>query len=403
MRSKCHGAGPEGAGPSPKECPNNPYPGLHGTGKGNDAVTSGFEGPWTTNPTKWDNEYFKNLIDYEWEVHEGPGGSPQWRVKGSSPKAPQAHGKGSQDIMMLTTDIALATDPEYRKYVEEFAKDESAFADAFASVWYKLVNRDMGPVSRLVGPEVAPPQDWQFPLPESPSQLADMAAVEEAVDQLMGKDSAMADQFVRLSMNSANTFRHTDYLGGANGARIRFSPGKDWKSNEGLDKTLKALEPIKKKFGDSLSWADLIVLAGTAAAKRLGAPKDLPFSPGRTDASDGAGWESLAYTNAEPPQTVGEVFDRNALRGLTGKEFVALHFPKYPTTAALKSLVESRKRDEDITAQALKFRPEFKHWVDQYISSGDDETYANDFGYAWTKMMNVDRFDGPVYNSALAP
>ena len=139
-------------------------------------VTSGFEGAWTSFPTKWDNAYFKNLLKYEWEPWEGPGGHYQWRVKGGKgPKAPAAHGDGEQDIMMLTTDVGLVTDPEYRKYVEEFAEDEAAFSQAFAEVWYKLVNRDMGPASRCVGPDVAPPQPFQFPLPEPAEELADMA------------------------------------------------------------------------------------------------------------------------------------------------------------------------------------------------------------------------------------
>jgi catalase-peroxidase len=398
---KCHGAGTEGPGPSPEECPNNPYPGMHGTGKGKDAVTSGLEGPWTSNPTRWDNDYFKNLLNYEWEKHKGPGGKWQWRVKGAeSPKAPAAHpgGPATQDIMMLTTDVALAVDPEYRKYVEEFANDEKAFGDAFAAVWYKLVNRDMGPVSRMVGPDVAPAQEFQFPLPAPPANLGDMHEVERELTSLMDANPGNGE-FIRLAVNSAGTFRHTDYCGGCNGARIRFSPGKDWKSNAGLGKTLDYLKPIKAKFGDTLSWADLIVLAGNVAAKRLGAPKDLPFCPGRTDASDGKGWEQLAYGNAEPATTVEDVLDRNALRGLTTKDFVALSFTEYPSVDALKKLCTTNA-NEDITAQALKYRPEFKQWVDYYISSGD-KLFTHDFACAWSKLMNMDRFDGPIRNIAM--
>jgi catalase-peroxidase len=396
---KCHGAGTEGPGPSPAECPHNPYPGMHGTGRGKDAVTSGLEGPWTSNPTGWDNEYFKNLLNYEWEKHKGPGGKWQWRVKGAeSPKAPAAHPSNpseTQNIMMLTTDVALVVDPEYRKYVVEFANDEKAFADAFAAVWYKLVNRDMGPISKLVGPDVAPAQEFQFPLPAPPAKLADTKKVEKELTSLMDTDTGKGE-FIRLAVNSAGTYRHTDFNGGCNGARIRFSPGKDWKGNAGLDKTLDLLEPIKAKFGDSLSWADLIVLAGNVAAKRLGAPKDLPFCPGRTDASDGAGWNQLEYGNAEPPKNIEEILDRNILRGLTSKEYVALSFTSYPSVAALKKLCNT-KENEDLTAQALKYRPEFKHWVDYYISS-DDKMFANDFACAWSKHMNMDRFDGPIKN-----
>ena len=165
---------------------------------------SGLEGPWTSNPIKWDNDYYTNLVNYEWEVHKGPGGAWQWRVKGGKgPKAPAAHGDGEQDVIMLTTDIALKVDPEYRKYVEEFANDIEALNDAFASVWYKLVNRDMGPVSRMVGPDVAPPQPWQFPLPDPPTKLADMDKVAADLDKLM-KEKDLSD-FVRLAMNSAGT------------------------------------------------------------------------------------------------------------------------------------------------------------------------------------------------------
>jgi catalase-peroxidase len=396
---KCHGAGPGGPGPSPLECPENPYPGMFGTGKGNDAVTSGLEGPWTANPTKWDNSYFRNLVDYEWEKHKGPGGAWQWRVKGGKgPKAPAAHAGGpsdTQDVMMLTTDIALSVDPEYRKYVDEFANDEKAFADAFASVWYKLVNRDMGPHSRMVGPDVAPPQDFQFALPDPPAKLAKTVLVEKELTKLM--DAESGGEFIRLAVNSASTFRHTDYTGGCNGARIRFSPGKDWESNAGLDTTLALLEPIKDKFGDSLSWADLIVLAGNVAVKRLGASKDLPFCPGRTDASDGAGWEQLEYINAKSPTTIDDIVGRNSLLGLTTKEFVALSFTTYPCVGALRQLCTPEKENEDVAAQALKYHPEVKNWVDYYIASGD-AVFHHDFACAWTKLMNMDRFDGPTGN-----
>ena len=259
----------------------------------------------------------------------------------------------------------------------------------------------MGPYSRLVGPDVAPPQDWQFVLPPAPAKLANMAEVETEINALMDKDATKTKEFVRVARNAANTFRHTDYLGGTNGACIRFSPGKDWKINAGVDKTLQALAPIKSKFGDGLSWADLIVLAATAAVKRLGAPADVPFLSGRTDAANGDAWEPLAYMNAEPPTTVDAVFERNALRGLSPKEFVALAFPDYPTTAALTTLAASRDTPDCIMAQALKFHSEFRHWVNYYISSGD-KTYASDFGYAWTKVMNADRFDGPVHNCVLS-
>lgn len=396
---KCHGAGPEGPGPKPRECPWNPYPGLHGTGKGNDTVTSGFEGPWTSNPTKMDNEYFKNLLNYEWEKYKSPAGNWQWRVKGStvdtSPVAPAAQGSGSQHIIMLTTDLALVTDPKYRKYVEEFASDEQAFFEAFAAVWYKLMNRDMGPVSRLVGPEVAKPQDWQFPLPPPPATLADMCLVEKDLEPVV-RGPVPTSKFVRLALNSANTYRHTDYLGGCNGARIRFSPGKDWKSNEGLDVALDALEPIKHKYGEGLSWADLIVLAGNVAVKSLGAPQNLGFTAGRTDDTSGEAWEVLSFMNAEPPASIEELEDRVALRGLTKQEYVALAFPFIPSVVMLQRMTETTSENEDVWTRTLKYHPEFRRHVEYYIAKGDD-AYKTDFAFAWTKMMNADLFDGPIH------
>lgn len=348
----------------------------------------------------WDNDYFKYLVDYQWEKHKGPGGAWQWRVKGGKgPKAPKAHGEGEQDIMMLTTDIALVTDPEYRKHVEEFAKDEKAFADAFAAVWYKLMNRDMGPVARLVGPDVAPPQPFQHALPDPPAKPANTTKAEKEIEMVMDENEGKGE-FVRLAMNSAGTYRYTDHQGGVNGARIRFSPGKDWKANEGLDATLKLLEPVKEQFGEHLSWADLIVTAANVAVKRLGAPKNLAVVPGRADAVDGEGWGDLDYMNAEPPASMDDVVERNSLRGLSDKEAVALAFPSYPTTEALKELLASPgSEDEGVTQMALKYHPNYTHWVEYFIATGD-EAYANDFAHAWTKLMNADRFDGPLAMTA---
>jgi catalase-peroxidase len=401
---KSHGAAPSGPGPTPQEQPDNPFPGTYGTGKGSDAIGSGLEGPWTDNPTQWDNNYFKFLLNYEWEKYQGPGGRWQWRVKGGNgPQAPMADGSGGkQDIMMFTTDVALVVDPTYRQYVEEFANDMDAFSEAFAKVWYKLVCRDLGPPDRLVGPYVAPPQDWQFPLPPPPEKLADMAAVEKDLSQMIESDQISVPGLVRLARNSANTFRHTDYLGGANGARIRFPPGINWKVNEGLDKVLADLEPIKQKYGESLTWADLIVLAGNVAVKSLGAPSNLPFCPGRSDAENGDGWINIDWLNSKLPKTIDDVVERNELHGLSNKEFVALCFPDFPSVAALKDAVKGDVKSEtkNIEVLALKHHPELKHFVDYYISAGD-EKYKNDFAYAWTKLMNIDRFEGPVLNKCL--
>jgi catalase-peroxidase len=392
---KCHGASTDDPGPKPFENEANPWPGNFGSGRGMDTVTSGFEGAWTDNPIQWDNSYFTNLLNYEWESWKGPGGHYQWRVKGQGPKGPVAYppnSKDKQDIMMLTTDIGLITDPEYRKYVEEFANDPSAFAEAFAAVWYKLVNRDMGPATRCVGPDVAPPQAFQFPLPDPPAKLADFDAVEKDLGKL--KDG----EFIRLAMQSANTYRCTDYLGGCNGARIRFSPGKDWKTNVGLDKTLAVLEPIKKQYGDSLSWADLIVLAGNVAVKHMGAPSNIPFCPGRTDAPDGAGWKPLEFGNAEFPSSVADMVERYERRGLTAKEFVALSFANSLAPVAwLQEILSSEGVHDDVMAEGFKFHPDLRIWAEYYLATGH-EVFANDFATVWTKLMNSDRFDGPTGN-----
>ena len=342
------------------------------------------------------------MLKYEWEAYKGPGGQWQWRVKGGNgPKAPKAHGSGEQDIIMLTTDIAFVVDVKYRRYVEEFARDRNLFDQAFADVWYKLTHRDVGPPTRLLGPMVPPPQEWQFPLLDPPMHLADMKSVENTIANALYNQSSMKPLLLRLAMNSACTFRHTDYLGGCNGARIRYH--LNWDINSGLDKAVHFLKPVKEAFGNSLSWADLIVLAGNVVVKTLGAPNELPFVGGRTDADDGSGWNALIYMNASYPKTVDEVVQRNMLRGLSCKEYVVLAFPYYPTVQSLKMLVQtdlSPSRCNDILAVSLKFGPFFRRWVEYYINVGDSE-YKYDFASTWTKVMNADRFSGPVRNAAL--
>ena len=347
--------------------------------------------------------WLQNLIKYEWEAYKGPGGQWQWRVKGGNgPKAPKAHGSGEQDIIMLTTDVAFVVDKEYRRYVEEFARDRNAFDQTFADVWYKLTHRDVGPPTRLLGPMIPPPKEWQFPLPDPPIELADMKMVENAIIKALCKQSSMEVLLLRLAMNSASTFRHTDYLGGCNGARIRFH--LHWEVNNGLDKAIHFLRPVKQAFGNSLSWADLIVLAGNVVVKKIGAPQDLPSVGGRTDANDGAGWNALIYMNASYPKSVEEIVQRTTLRGLSSKEYVALAFPYFSTVQSLKTLMETDQQPpskyNDMLAVSLKFEPLFRRWVEYYISVGDNE-YKYDFASTWTKVMNIDRFSGPVRNTAL--
>jgi len=442
---KAHGACPDGAGPSPAEDENDPYPGNCGTGRGNDAFTSGFEGPWTANPVQWDNTYMKNLVDYEWEAWMGPGGRWQWRPKidrndkrqkwdesFAIPRAPPPYPAGNnetQEIMMMTTDVGLIVDPEYRKYVHEFAEDEDAFANAFQDVWYKLTSRDMGPATRCTGPYVPPPQNFQHPLPDPPTELADMTKVEAALERILSTSSSVNDihqqqkqhasEFIRLAWQCANTFRITDYLGGCNGARIRYSPGKDWESNIGLNKTLELINPVKTQFGEGLSWADLIVMAGNVGLKSIinaSANKRVndnnynnvvvPFCPGRTDAEDGSGWDALAFGNDQVlPDSVGALLEINQRRGLIPKEFVVLswtfYYPSYEvSTKYLRDILISSEPCEDVVTCGLLNHPELRVWTDYYVEVGD-AIFIEDLIKVWTKLMTADCFDGPTGNLCL--
>jgi len=439
---KTHGACPAGAGPSPKEDPSNPWPGMCGTGKGKDAFTSGFELKWTPDPTQWDNAYFKALQENEWEKHKGPGGHWQWRVKNATGLL--------EEIGMLTSDVSLKHDPEgeYQKLVELWAHDQASFDHAFSHAWYKLTTRDMGPVTRCVGKNVPPAQPFQYPLPPPPQKLADFDRVRVEIRKVIRTSSPvlLADQyhgepyygalFVRLAWRCASTFRSTDWLGGCNGARLRFSPEKEWPANAALDKTLLLLKPIKDQFGDALSWADLIVLAGSTALERAGSPK-LAFCGGRSDALDGLGSEYLA------PKVDGETSDasrlKNAARimGLSAREWAVLtggghalgrmhkersgfdgawtEDPTKLTNGYFRELLletweelivpETGKKQYKAKGKklhmlksdlALRFDPEFAVIVQEYAS--DNALFLQDFAAAWTKLMNADRFDGPTGN-----
>ena len=393
---KAHGATTASPGKTPAECPFAPYAGKTGM----EAVTSGMEGPWTSEPAKWDNKYFQYLVNFEWEPIIGPGGHHQWRVKGGNgPKAPAADLtlNQTQDVMMLTTDVALMADPEYQVYVEEFAADEDAMSEAFANAWYKLVTRDVGPVERCVGPRVPPAQHFQHPLPKPQSKLADTEEVAHDLHKLIHKhkDDHFEEELVRLAFQCASTFRATDYQGGCNGARIRFPPGRDWPINAGLAETLDMLEPIKKKYGDHLSYADLIVLAGTTAAEYMGAP-EMTFCPGRVDAEDGGGWNHLDYGLAEHPSTVDAMIELCKRRGQTLQECVALSFVVFRSSENLADMLAS-KSSTCVLTEGLLYYPELRYWADHYASSGTDN-YSSDFAAAWTKLMNADRFHGPLGN-----
>ncbi|MDZ7766855.1 MAG: catalase/peroxidase HPI [Melioribacteraceae bacterium] len=301
---KVHGAAPEDHnGPDPEKAPMEMqglgWKNSFGTGKGADTITSGLEGIWTNEPTKWDMGFFVNLFEHEYELTKSPAGKWQWVAKNKEAQntIPDAHDPSKKHApMMLTTDLALKEDPEYEKISRRFYENPDEFADAFARAWFKLIHRDMGPKSRYLGPEV-PEEDlvWQDPLPAVDHDLVDAKDIAELKGKIL--DSGLSvSQLVSTAWASASTFRGSDYRGGANGARIRLAPQKDWEVNnpEQLSKVLNTLEGIQKEFNDAqsgnkkVSLADLIVLGGCAAiekaAKDAGHNVTVPFTPGRTDA-----------------------------------------------------------------------------------------------------------------------
>ncbi len=313
---KAHGAGdtelvgiePEGAG---IETQGQGWLSTYGTGRGDDTITSGLEGAWTPNPIKWDHDYFKVLLDYDWELTKSPAGAHQWKPTAASnaKKAPMAHDASkTQDLMMSTADMALKMDPIYSKISKHFRDNPQDFEDAFSRAWFKLCHRDMGPVSRYLGPEV-PKEEllWQDPVPAVSHKLIEAPAISELKKRLLASGLSIA-QLVTTAWASASTFRGSDLRGGANGARIRLAPQRDWEVNNPsqLSKVLQTLEAIQQEFNTAqtdntaVSMADLIVLGGCAgieeAARNAGHNITVPFAPGRTDASqDQTDVESFAH------------------------------------------------------------------------------------------------------------
>lgn len=368
----------------------------------------------------------------------GPGGHHQWRTVG-----------GTQGIMMLTSDISLLNDPakSYQQYVNLFATNLTALNHVFSHAWYKLVTRDMGPVTRCVGPWVPPPQPFQNPLPPTPSRLPDFTQVRSAIREAIYSNSSVlaADPssrgpyygavFVHLAWQCSSTFRHSDYLGGCNGARIRFSPQKDWPSNVAMDKALQLLNPIQQRFMN-LSWADLIVLTGTVALEDASG-HEIHFCGGRTDASDGSGSQSLRQ-NGNYSLDWNEIRREGRLIGLTDRELVALSgrlrspgqmdrsgfMGAWSTTQTINKLsneyfrtlldsewhaVNSPSAQKLVYATSttpyrymtpydlsLKWDSSFLPHVQAFAE--DNELFLKEFISAWEKLMNLDRFDGPTGN-----
>ena len=353
---KCHGAASaDHVGTEPEGCPVHAmglgWPNTFGTGAGPDTITSGLEGAWTAAPTRWDNGYLDNLFGYDWELTESPAGAKQWTPTdpGAQGTVPDAHDPSRRHApMMLTSDLALRFDPVYEPIARRFHEHPDQLADAFARAWYKLLHRDMGPVSRFLGPWVPEPQLWQDPVPPVDHELVGEVEIAELKRRVL--DSGLSvPQLVATAWASAASFRGTDKRGGANGARIRLAPQKDWDVNEPeqLAEVLAGLERIRDEFqagrtdGVQVSLADLIVLAGSAAveaaAREAGHDVVVPFHPGRTDATqeqtdvesfavlepraDGfRGWRRPGEKLA--PETL--LLDRANLLTLTAKEMTVL-------------------------------------------------------------------------------
>ncbi|HSH44367.1 MAG TPA: catalase/peroxidase HPI, partial [Longimicrobiales bacterium] len=301
---KTHGAGdPSLVGPEPEGCPVHAqglgWKSEYGSGKGKDTITSGLEGAWTPTPIQWDNSFYETLFGHEWELTDSPAGAKQWIPKdgASADVVPDAHDPSVRHApMMATTDLALIMDPEYEKISRRFYENPDQLAEAFAKAWYKLLHRDMGPVARYLGPWVPEPQVWQDPVPAVDHELIDERDIAALKERVLASGLPVS-RLVYTAWSAAVSFRDTDKRGGANGARIRLAPQKDWEVNEPaeLAETLRTLEGIQEEFngqqdnGKRVSLADLIVLAGCAgvekAARDAGHDITVPFTPGRTDAS----------------------------------------------------------------------------------------------------------------------
>ncbi len=433
------------------------------TGSGADAITSGLEVTWTTTPTKWGNDFFKHLFEYEWELTESPAGAKQWKPKNGAGDGtvPNAHDKSKKIAPgMLTTDLSLRFDPAYEKISRRFYENPQAFADAFARAWFKLTHRDMGPIARYLGPLVPKePQIWQDPVPPVDHELIDAKDIAALKAKLLASGLSVP-QLVSTAWASASTFRGTDKRGGANGARIRLAPQKDWDVNNPpeLAKALKTLEGIQQEFNAAggkkkVSLADLIVLGGCAAvekaAKDGGLNVQVPFTPGRTDASQeqtdvesfavlepdadgfrnyiGAGHpvpaehllveRAFRLTLSAPEMTVlvGGLRALNVTAGqtnhgvftkrpgtLTNDYFVNLidMSTQWTPTSDAAEAFEGRARakgDSRWTASRVDLvfgsNSELRALAEVYACDDAKEKFVRDFVGAWDKVMNLDRFD----------
>ena len=464
---KAHGNGPADAvGPEPEAAPIHEmgfgWISSHGSGKGVDTITSGIEGAWTTNPTQWDMGYFDLLLGYDWELTKSPAGANIWHPVGlpEDKMVPQVDGSGEKVMPMMTTaDMAMKMDPIYGPISKRFHENPDQFADAFARAWFKLTHRDMGPKACYYGPEV-PEEDliWQDPVPAVDHPLVDAADVDALKAELLASDLTV-QQLVSVAWKSASSYRGSDRRGGANGARIRLAPMKDWAVNEPeeLARELAVLEGIKAGFdakgAKKISLADLIVLAGSAgveaAAKAAGQAVEVPFTPGRTDATeqqtDAASFEPMepiadgfrnfekgGYTTSAEEMLV----DRAQLLGLTAPQMTVLvagmraiganhggtdHGVLTQTPGALNNAVlvnlldmdtawsptgegEVTFEGKDRASGAVKWtatradlvfgsNSQLRALAELYAQDDAADRFVADFVSAWVKVMEADRFD----------
>ncbi|MGY1590912.1 catalase/peroxidase HPI [Geodermatophilus sp. SYSU D00708] len=461
---KTHGAGnPELVGPEPEGCPVHGnglgWISQHGTGKGPDTITSGLEGAWTPTPTTWDSSYWETLFGYDWELVESPAGAKQWQP--SNPEAqelvPDAHIEGKKNPpMMSTADMALKVDPELRAYAERFRNDPEYFADQYARAWFKLLHRDMGPKVRYLGPDV-PAEDliWQDPVPAVDHELVGEAEIADLKQRLLSSGLTVS-QLVHTAWSAAASYRGTDKRGGANGARLRLEPQIGWAVNEGVRDVLPVLERVKGEFeqqtGTKVSLADLIVLGGSAAVEKAaadaGVSVTVPFTPGRTDATqeqtdvDNFRWLEpradgfrnwISPGSKLQPETL--LIDRAYMLELTAKEMTLLvgglrvlgantggvaHgvFTDRPgvlsqdffrnlldlgiswrTAVEGEGVYEGLDADGNVvrtaTAADLVFNSNsiLRGIVEVYSADDAQEKFVQDFVAAWVKVMELDRFD----------
>ncbi|MEK4605696.1 catalase/peroxidase HPI [Geobacillus sp. FSL W8-1251] len=457
---KAHGAGPAThVGPEPEAAPIEAQ-GLgwissYGKGKGSDTITSGIEGAWTPTPTQWDTSYFDMLFGYDWWLTKSPAGAWQWMAVDPDEKdlAPDAEDPSKKvPTMMMTTDLALRFDPEYEKIARRFHENPDEFADAFARAWFKLTHRDMGPKTRYLGPEV-PEEDfiWQDPIPTVDYELTD-AEIEEIKAKILNSGLTVSE-LVKTAWASASTFRNSDKRGGANGARIRLAPQKDWEVNEPerLAKVLSVYEDIQRELPKKVSIADLIVLGGSAAvekaARDAGFDVKVPFIPGRGDATqeqtDVQSFSVLEpfadgfrnYQNKE--YSVGPeelLIDKAQLLGLTAPEMTVLigglrvlganyrdlphgvftdrvgvltndffvnlvdmNYEWVPTDSGIYEIRDRKTGEVRWTATRVDLifgaNSILRSYAEFYAQDDNREKFVRDFINAWVKVMNADRFD----------